>query len=57
MIIMDAFWIMIFDFIDCYSLDRTLEIHGAAKTKQIQEQHTVASNWANPLNDDAYHSI
>ena len=54
---MDAFWIMIFDFIDCYSLDRTLEIHGAAKTKQIQEQHTVASNWANPLNDDAYHSI
>ena len=24
--------------IDCYSLDRTLEIHGAANTKQIQEE-------------------
>ena len=27
-----------FLFIDCYSLDRTLEIHGAANTKQIQEK-------------------
>ena len=25
-------------FIYCYSLDRTLEIHGAANTKQIQEE-------------------
>ena len=37
-----------FFLIVCYSLDRTLEIHGAANTKQIQEKCTVASNRAPP---------
>ena len=31
---------LLFLLIDCYSLDRTLEIHGAANTKQIQEKCT-----------------
>ena len=31
---MDALYLLI----DCYSLDRTLEIHGAANTKQKQEK-------------------
>ena len=33
-------WIV--SLIDCYSLDRTLEIHGAANTKQIQVQEEIA---------------
>ena len=29
--------LLVFIIIDCYSLNRTLEIHGAANTTQIQE--------------------
>ena len=54
LVLKPKFWLFLSDnifflLIDCYSLDRTLEIHGAANTKQIQEKCTVASNRANPL--------
>ena len=41
-------------FIYCYSLDRTLKIHGAANTKLMQKKYTAASNRANHLGKEQY---